>query len=77
MKTIQMTIDDDLVEGVDALVKELKTSRSAFTREALREALRRQGIKIMENKQRRGYERFPADPLEFKVWEQEQQWGDE
>ncbi|MGD9227282.1 MAG: ribbon-helix-helix domain-containing protein, partial [Desulfobacterales bacterium] len=36
-----MTLDDELVESVDKLVKELKTSRSAFTRDALREAINR------------------------------------
>jgi metal-responsive CopG/Arc/MetJ family transcriptional regulator len=36
MRTIQMTLDDELVESVDKLVKELNTSRSAFTRDALR-----------------------------------------
>jgi metal-responsive CopG/Arc/MetJ family transcriptional regulator len=32
MRTIQMTLDDDLVDSVDHIVKELKTTRSAFTR---------------------------------------------
>jgi len=35
MRTIQMTLDDELVESVDKVVKELKTTRSAFTRSAL------------------------------------------
>jgi len=35
MKTVQMTLDDELVEAVDALVKKLHTTRSAFTRKAL------------------------------------------
>jgi len=34
MRTIQMTLDDDLVKSVDAVSKELNTSRSAFTRHA-------------------------------------------
>lgn len=36
MRTIQMTLDDELVEAVDQVVKKLKTTRSAFTRMALR-----------------------------------------
>jgi len=32
VKTIQMTIDDDLLSQVDAAVDELGTSRSAFIR---------------------------------------------
>ena len=31
MRTIQMTLDDDLVRAVDRVSKELRTSRSAFT----------------------------------------------
>ena len=38
MKTVQMTLDDDLVKAVDEVIKELKTSRSEFTRKALRSA---------------------------------------
>ena len=41
MRTIQMTLDDDLVKAVDRVSKQLRTSRSAFTRNALREALAR------------------------------------
>ena len=34
MKTVQMTLDEDLVKSVDKLVKELDTTRSEFTRTA-------------------------------------------
>ena len=77
MRTIQMTLDDDLVESVDHIVKELKTSRSAFTRQALREAIAGFRLKQQEEKHRRGYERHPVAKDEFSVWEKEQNWGDE
>ena len=77
MRTIQMTLDDELVESVDALAKELKTSRSAFAREALRGALRQYQAKKLESRHRRGYERFPAGKQEFAVWEKEQAWVEE
>lgn len=77
MRTIQMTLDDDLVESVDQIVKELKTTRSAFTRRALREAIASFSIKQQEEKHRRGYERHPVAKDEFRVWEKEQNWGDE
>ena len=76
MRTIQMTLDDDLVEAVDRLAKKLKTTRSAFTRKALREAIEQVNIKLLENKHKRGYERYPAGNAEFSVWESEQEWGD-
>jgi metal-responsive CopG/Arc/MetJ family transcriptional regulator len=77
MRTIQMTLDDELVETVDKLVKELQTTRSAFTRDALREAVDRFYIKRLEADHRKGYERHPVSKAEFSVWEKEQDWGDE
>ena len=77
MRTIQMTLDDDLVKAVDRVSKQLRTSRSAFTRKALREALARHSIEQLERKHRQGYERRPVVADEFSVWETEQAWGDE
>ena len=77
MRTIQMTLDDGLVEDVDAVVKKLKTTRSAFTRKALKEALRQVNIAMLEKSHKKGYERFPVENTEFSVWESEQEWGDE
>ncbi len=77
MRTIQMTLDDDLVKAVDRISKELCTSRSAFARKALRDALARYSLEQLERKHRRGYERYPVTADEFAVWETEQAWGDE
>jgi metal-responsive CopG/Arc/MetJ family transcriptional regulator len=77
MRTIQMTLDEDLVKAVDRVSKQLKTSRSAFTRKALREALTRYNLEQLEDKHRRGYELQPVASDEFSVWEAEQVWGDE
>ncbi len=77
MRTIQMTLDEDLVKAVDRVSKQLRTSRSAFTRKALREALARYNVEQLERKHRRGYERHPVEAGEFSVWETEQAWGDE
>lgn len=77
MRTIQMTLDDELVKEVDRVSKQLKTSRSAFTRKALREALARSSLEQMEREHRRGYEQQPVAADEFSVWESEQDWGDQ
>jgi metal-responsive CopG/Arc/MetJ family transcriptional regulator len=77
MRTVQMTLDDELVEAVDRLSRELKTTRSAFTRKALREALDRHSRRQLERRHRRGYEQHPVSGGEFAVWEAEQAWGDE
>ena len=77
MRTIQMTLDDDLVKKVDAIANELQTTRSAFTRDALREAVKQYNIRCLELKHRQGYAVRPVNEEEFSVWENEQNWGDE
>ena len=77
MRTIQMTLDDNLVKEVDRVAKELHTNRSAFTRKALQDALVRYKQEQLEIKHRRGYEQSPVATDEFSVWESEQAWGDE
>lgn len=77
MKTVQMTLDEDLVKAIDRVSKQLHTNRSAFTRAALREALARHNLKQLERKHRQGYEKNPISEDEFSVWEDEQAWGDE
>ncbi len=76
MKTIQMTLDDELVKQVDKTVKKLKTTRSAFTRKALKNAIDSIRIKELEKKQIKGYLKHPTNKNEFSIWENEQDWGD-
>ena len=74
MKTVQMTLDEELVRAVDRAARRLRTSRSAFTRRALRAALAHLQAEDEEERHRRGYERNPARDDEFDVWEEEQAW---
>ena len=76
MKTVQIALDDDLVDAVDKTVKKLKTTRSAFTRQALRNALAQANSKQMENKHKEGYEKKPVSKSEFSIWKSEQEWVD-
>ncbi len=76
MKTVQMTLDDELVAQVDQVVQRLHTTRSAFARDALWEALKRREEAELEEKHRKGYEAKPVSAEEFGVWEGEQEWGD-
>lgn len=75
-KTIQMTIDESLLEQVDATSTQLGLSRSAFIRQALRQALERARIAELERQHAAGYARHPVEPGEFDVWLAEQTWGD-
>jgi len=76
MKTVQMTLDADLVIAVDQAAKKLHTTRSAFTRRALREALEKLKVSGQEVRHRRGYEQRPVKDGEFDVWESEHAWGE-
>lgn len=75
MRTVQMTLDDALVAAIDKAAKRIGTTRSAFTRDALRAALAQLRVKELERKHRAGYARKPVKRGEFSVWEQEHAWG--
>jgi metal-responsive CopG/Arc/MetJ family transcriptional regulator len=77
MRTVQMTLDDELVETIDRVVQSLKTTRSAFTRMALQDALKKQSELRLVEKHRLGYAVNPVKTGEFDDWEVEQAWGEE
>lgn len=76
MKTVQMTLDEDLVAQVDKAAKQLGTTRSAFAREALRAALAQIHVRELEQKHRQGYARKPVRRGEFSIPERDRAWGD-
>lgn len=76
MKTVQITLDENLVKAVDSAAKKLGTTRSAFTREALRSALKTVYTRELESRQREGYRQKPVKRNEFGDWESEQVWSD-
>ena len=76
MKTIQMTIDEQLLAEVDDAVQELQSNRSAFMRDALQLALQQLRIRRLEVQHARGYRQQPAASDDFTEWEAEQVWGE-
>ena len=64
MRTVQITLDDDLVAELDRLAKEDNTDPSAFTSNALRLAF----------KHYRKQQQQPAAKNESMQWEDEQAW---
>jgi metal-responsive CopG/Arc/MetJ family transcriptional regulator len=76
MRTVQMTLDENLVDEVDKAAAKLGTTRSAFTREALRQAVARLKETSLERKHREGYKKKPVKKEEFGRWESEQAWGE-
>jgi len=75
MKTIQITIDDQLLLEVDREIQRQGIARSLFIRKALEYTLRRLAIEELERKQAEGYMRYPVTSGEFDVWESEQAWS--
>ncbi|MCF6287426.1 MAG: CopG family transcriptional regulator, partial [Candidatus Hydrogenedentes bacterium] len=62
--------------AIDRVVKELRTTRSAFARTALRDVIANVQTRQLEAQHRRGYEQSPPGKAEFSIWEDEQDWGD-
>ncbi|GIV97616.1 MAG: hypothetical protein KatS3mg057_2273 [Herpetosiphonaceae bacterium] len=77
MKTIQVTIDEPLLNEVDRAIQELQTTRSEFIRSALRLALRRYYITHLEQQHAQGYAAQPMTREEIAEWEDAQAWGAE
>ena len=75
MKTIQMTIDEKLLQDVDTTIKKIKTSRSEFIRKAMQLLLNQMKARELEKQHQAGYKKYPVGKDEFDVWENEQSWG--
>lgn len=76
MRVVQMTLEENLINTVDKIAKQLGTSRSSFTRNALSEAVKSFHIKKLIEKHKQGYMKKPVKKGEFDIWEKEQVWGD-
>ena len=76
MRTVQMTLDENLVTIVDKISEKLGTTRSAFTRIALKDAITKFQTKELEKLHREGYRRKAIKKGEFSRWESEQIWVD-
>lgn len=75
-KTIRLRLDRLFLEAVDRAARRLGTTRPAFIRRALIDALERLRVEALEERHRRGYERHPVGRDEFGGWEPEQVWPD-
>ncbi len=76
MKTIQITIDEPLLDAVDRLTAELRTNRSAFFRDAAQRVLKQHRITALEEQHRRGYAERPQTRDRIEEWLPEQSWED-
>jgi metal-responsive CopG/Arc/MetJ family transcriptional regulator len=76
MKTIQITIDETLLDKVDQATPSQKIARSKFIRKALIAALSQVAVEKLEQIHSEGYRQTPVSPGEFDIWESEQAWGE-
>jgi len=77
METIQVVLDKKLLLATDRAARRTKRNRSALIRDALRQHLRRLGIRELEERDRQGYSRRPQVEHEEMVWEAEVAWPEE
>lgn len=69
MATIQVVLDDALLEITDRFAKQQRVNRSVLIREALRAHLKRLRYQELEKQERVAYERQPDDLDEVARWE--------
>lgn len=77
MKTIQMTIDEPLLEQLDQEASRENMARSALIRVALVAELRRRREADMDRRHEEAYRRNPQTREEVEEWDTERAWGDE
>ena len=77
VRTIQVVIDDRLLEAVDQAAEQESVNRSDFIRSSLKERLRRREGERLERLDREAYERIPDDPAEHKFWLEQAVWPDD
>lgn len=65
MKTISITVDEDLLHGMDRVARSSKVTRSELFRVALREWLAARRQRKLASDDRAAYESHPVAPDEF------------
>ena len=76
MRTVQMTLEPELVTRIDRAAKRLGLTRSAFARRAFATALDHLRAQELERRHADGYRRKPVRRGEFGAWPSEQAWPD-
>ena len=67
VKTIQVTIEDSMLEKVDRLVQQMNITRSAAIRQALTQWIHERYMEELDRLDEEGYRRQPVGPDEFWV----------
>jgi len=76
LRTVKIQISEKLLRQLEDAARRRGTSRAAFARKTLQDALNFPEQAELEKKHRLGYRRKPVAPGEFDSWEAEQVWPD-
>jgi len=74
METIQVVIDQKLLQAADRVARKTKQNRSALVRDALREHLKRLEVRTREERDQAGYAKRLEAGDESPLWEGEASW---
>lgn len=77
MKTIQITIEDKLLEELDEHLNGQTRARSAFIRECVEENLKREKAKLLDRQEEEGYRNNPIGKDEFVIDDEFLPWNQE
>ena len=70
-------IEESLMAEIDGLAKSLKVTSSENFNDTLREVIKKLKFAQMEKRTVEAYEKFPQQPKEYEIWQNEQVWEDE
>ena len=77
MATIQVVLDDALLELADELAEKRSVNRSALIREALRAYLKKARFQELERQESLAYKQRPDDADDARRWERVADWPDD
>lgn len=77
MATIQIVLDNELLEAADKAAKNENVNRSALIRQALQAHLKRLHILELEERDRRGYLAQPQREEEYMPWVEAAVWPED
>jgi metal-responsive CopG/Arc/MetJ family transcriptional regulator len=77
MQTIQVVLEEELLQAADRAARRARQNRSALIREALRQHLQRIEAREREARDREGYRKQPQTGNDFLEWERGAAWPPE
>lgn len=76
MRTISLTIDDEMFQTIETLTNALHVTKAVVMRHALQLLVQQQMVALLEEQHRQGYLRYPVGADEFTIADDCRAWGD-